>query len=342
MAHETDAAVRQRVEDLIDGFWAVQVMNAAATLKLPDALAGGTATADALAAEVGGHLPNVARLLRALEGFGLVRSAGGGRYELTGAGQLLREGVPGSVRGRVMFTGGMLWSQFGDLTHVVRTGGTAPSVTAGREGFDALKQDPAALDAFQQAMAESSVPAAREALAAYPFERHRRVLDLGGGYGGVLSTLLSAHPHLTGDICDLGYLADGARAYLERAGVADRAGFIPGDFFAEVPTGYDLYLLKFIIHDWDDDHAARILTNVAKAAAPDARIVLLEQVMPDAIDGSRDHRAVIRSDLTMMTVGGKERTAEEYRSLLADAGLQLKAIRPSGPRFSVIEADPSA
>jgi orsellinic acid C2-O-methyltransferase len=332
---------QQHISALINGFWAAQVINAAAILQLPDRLAEAPKTAQALAEEVGAHAPSLFRLMRALQTLGLVEAAGEGRYGLTDAGQYLRADVPGSVRGRALFTGDMLWKQFSDLAHVVKTGGRTQAVVSGAEGFAALASDPSRLHAFQQAMAESSTVAARDAMKVYDFGRFARVLDLGGGYGGVLSELLKAQAQQSGAVCDLAYLEDGARTYLAAAGVGARGRFIAGDFFKSAPEGFDLYLMKFIIHDWDDDSAHAILVNARRAAGEGATLVLLEQVVPESLSQSPGDQAVIRGDLTMMSVGGKERTAGEYRELLAASGWRLTEITPSGASFSVIEARPA-
>jgi hypothetical protein len=334
-------ADQQHVAGLVNGFWAAQVLSVAAMLGIPDRLAPEPQSAEALAAAADAHAPSVFRLMRALRTLGICRALDDGRFELTEAGHFLRADVPGSLRGRALFTGDMLWRQFGDLAHVVRTGGRTRAVPSGSECFEALRADPARLDAFQQAMAEGSVRAARDALQVCDFSRFGRVLDLGGGYGGVLSVLLASFPRMTGAVCDLAYLADAAAAYLARAGVADRAAFLPGDFFASVPRGFDAYVMKFIIHDWDDEHASRILMRCREAAMPSARIVLLEQVVPEQLGTGAADQAVIRADLTMMTMGGKERTAREDRALLADCGWRLADIARASAEFSVIEAEPA-
>lgn len=329
------------VSGLIGGFWAAQVACAAAALSLPDHLAKGPMTARELAAAAGAHAPSVSRLLRAMVSLGLCAEEKAGRFTLTEAGGYLRADIPGSVRGRALFTGDMLWKQFSDLTHQVKTGGRTEAVISGAEGFEALQADPPRLHAFQSAMAESSQVAAREAMRAFDFSRFSRVLDLGGGYGGVLAELLKAHPHQAGAVFDLPFLKAGAEAYLDRAGVADRGRFLGGSFFETVPQGFDLILMKFIIHDWGDEEARAILSNARAAAGADATLVLIEQIVPEVIAAIPEHQAVIRADLTMMGMGGKERTAEEYRALLADAGWRLKTIAASGAQFSVIVADPA-
>ena len=329
------------VRELIGGYWAAQVACAGAALAIPDNLADGPRTAEDLAAAAGAHGPSVRRLLRAMASLGLCAQEKDGRFALTEAGQYLRAETPGSVRGRALFIGDRLWMQFSDLTHQVKTGGRTRTVLGGAEGFEAMKDDPAGLHTFQQAMAESSRTAARDAMGVYDFGRFARVLDLGGGYGGVLGELLKAHPAQTGAVFDLPFLRDGAEGYLRGAGVAERAAFMGGSFFETVPEGFDLILMKFIIHDWGDDEAGTILQRSRAAADSGTTLVLIEQVVPEVIAFSPQHQAVIRGDLTMMGIGGKERTADEYRTLLARSGWRLEAITPSGAAFSVIEAKPS-
>jgi hypothetical protein len=297
-------------------------------------------TAEALAEAAEAHAPSVRRLLRAMVSLGLCVQEADGRFALTEAGGYLRADAPGSVRGRALFTGDMLWKQFGDLTQQVKTGGRTGAVVSGAEGFEALRHDPARLHAFQSAMAESSQLATREAMNACDFGRFARVLDLGGGYGGVLAELLKAHPGQAGAVFDLPFLQAGAEAYLQQAGVADRAEFRGGSFFEAVPAGFDLILMKFIVHDWGDEEAGVILANARAAAGAQTTLVLIEQVVPDVIAATPAHQTVIRADLTMMGMGGMERTAEEYRALLGGSGWRLEAIRPAGAAFSVIEARP--
>lgn len=283
-----------RVAGLIDGFWTTQVLCAAVALRLPDLLASGPRTPDVLARASEAHAPSVARLLRALVTLGICRAAANGAYELTDTGQLLRADILGSARGRTLFNGGMLWRQFGDLTNVVKFGRTTTAMVSGREGFDRLADDPVTLAAFQQAMAESSIRAAEDATKVYDFSRFKTVLDVGGGYGGVLSVLLRTNPKMEGAVFDLAYLAKDAESYLSKAGVATRARFIGGDFFKAVPAGYDCYHLKFIIHDWDDEHALAILKSCCAVSTKDTKLILLEQVVPDVLEDKPEHRAVIR------------------------------------------------
>jgi len=337
----SSSAARQQVLALINGSWAAQVINAAALLQIPERLADGPKTADALAREVQAHAPSLLRLMRALVTLGLCEAAGDGRFALTVAGQFLRGDVQGSVRGRAILTGDVLWKWFSDLANMVKTGERTKAVVSGADSFEALGGHTERLNAFQQVMIESSTVGVREAMKTYDFSRFKQVIDIGGGNGVVLAELLKAHPGQAGAVFELAYIEDRARTYLEAAGVSARGRFLAGSFFDAVPEGFDLYLMKFVIHDWDDDKAQTILANTRKACGQDAVLVLLEYLVPEVLDQSLKDQAIIREDLTMMSVGGKERTAGEFRELLAKAGWRLAGITSPGTTFSVIEATPS-
>jgi orsellinic acid C2-O-methyltransferase len=336
--NENPHAAAHYVNELINGAWATQVINAAVSLGLPEQLAQGPKPADQIAAAVKAHAPSLFRLLRAMETLGLVETREDGAFALTEAGQLLRADAPQSVRGRALFAGDLLWKQFEDLTHSVRTGERARTI--GHEGFAEFPNNPARLESFQRAMVETSVRAAHAAVKVYDFGRFARVLDLGGGYGGVLAVLLETYSHMTGAVCDLGYLAERATTYLREAGVGARANFIGGDFFQSVPAGFDLYLMKFIIHDWSDERALTILRHTRAAASASAKLVLLEQVVPERLSRDPADQAIARADLTMLTVGGKERTESQYRALFAATGWRLTSVTPASDTIAVIEAVP--
>ena len=331
----------ERLRGLIDGFWAVPVISAAAQLEIPERLAAGPKDSRTLARETGAHASSLHRLLRALETLGLCTAVEGGTYALTDTGHLLRADSPESLRGRALHTGDMLWKQLGDLYDQVKTGGRTKAFPTGSEGFEALKNDPARLHKFQTNMAEGSRRAAQAVMQVYDFSPFAKMLDLGGGYGGVLAELLRAYPHHWGAVCDLAYLERGALDYLSSAGVDKRSSFVQGDFFASVPKGYDLYLMKYILHDWDDEHVLRILRNVRLAVGNHSRLVLIEQIIPESLTTSVTDQDIIRADLVMMSVGGKERTAAEYRALFVDSGWNLSWIVPTGTTFSLIEGKPA-
>jgi hypothetical protein len=332
----TDRGAARTLSELIEGFWTTGLIGTAVALGIPDKLGEGARSCEQIARSCESDPSCVLRLLRALQTIGVCRARSDSSFELTARGQLLRRGVPGSVSGRATFTSGIMWDLYGQLTSVVKTGRPLP---AGREGFNQLADHPG-LAGMHQAMVESSIRVIDDATRVHDFGRYSSVLDVGGGYGGALATLLQRHAGMRGSVFDLPYLANEASAYLSRSGVADRARFTAGDFFESVPAGYDCYLLKYIVHDWGDSEALQILRSCAAAAAPGAHVIVLERVLPEVLEESPAHQAIMEIDLAMMTTGGKERTEAEYRSLLSSAGLRMTAVTATASPCRVIQAVP--
>jgi SAM-dependent methyltransferase len=320
---------------MVEGYWSTQTIRAAVQLNLPDILRDNAVAADEAARRAEAHAPSVERLLRAMVTLGLCEAEAGRRYRLTELGRLLRSDVEGSCQGRVNFVGRTLYPVFAELGEAVRTGRRAPSVKGEFES-----SSPAQVAVTQAAMAESSLIAAKAACEAYDFGRFSTILDVGGGFGGVIAYLLARFPDLRADVFDLPNVKKGAEAYLEKKGLEARARFISGNFTEGVPEGYDGYCLKYILHDWQDQKANAILMSCRRAMAPGATLVVLEMVVPERLEDSVAHRTIARGDMAMMTWGGKERTGDEYRRLLAEAGFELTRIVPTASVFSVIEAKP--
>jgi hypothetical protein len=334
-AHDDE---RARLIEIVGGFWPVQALNAAIELDLPKHLVAGPLTAEALAERTQASASSVYRLLRALAALDIVRDAGERRFSLAPAGQLLLPQTAGSLRGMVLHVANLLWPAFGQLTHCVRTGAPPPGIKHGPDGFAALESDPGQAAVFNQSMVDGSRRTAALALAAYDFSRFATVMDVGGGYGAVLAELLKAHGAQRGVILDLSHCAEGARRYLEEQRVHDRAEFRVGSFFEEVPPEADCYVLKYIIHDWNDAYARTIMRRVGDAArASNGTVVLIERIVPERIEPLSEHLRVVQGDLTMMLWDGKERTESEYRALFEQAGLALRRTIPIGEGFSILE-----
>jgi hypothetical protein len=331
---DTTPAPTVRLSELIEGFWTTQVIHAAAQLKLADILHAEPLLPEELAQRADAHVGSVRRLLRAMATLGLCQITPEGRCALTEMGALLRTDAAGGKRARALFAGSSLYHAFAMLPETVRSG-RRPPVTA-----DFGKSSPEQLAVFQQAMIESSREAVGAAVPVYDFSALTRVLDVGGGFGGALAGLLERFPHLRGDVLDLDHAQPGAEAFLARSGVKSRAGFIAGDFFRSVPTGYDGHLLKFILHDWDDAQAVTILKSCRAAAGPGTRLIVLERLVPEHPGDRPAHRTVMQADMTMMAWGGQERTEREYRELFEQAGFQLSRVVPTASAFTVIEGRP--
>lgn len=322
---ETDPATAPFWE-LMRDFWRPRAAAAAVQLGIPDIMGDAQMTSAEIAERVGADPLAVLRLMRALAAMGVCSHRGGTEFGLTAAGHMLR--AVGQTRGHAAHMGNVLWTQFAAFDDLVRRG--RPAVTSEDAGFDSLSSNPAALAAFHASLAAQSLEVVNDVVKVYDFSQYRTVIDVGGGIGGLVCGLLERFPAMTGKVFDLPLLDDHARRHLASAGLAQRTDFIGGDFFAEVPTGADAYLLKHILHDWDDDQALRILQSCRKAAGANGVVLVIEHLVPERIEDSSADRAVIGLDLIMMGYGGRERTLREYSDLFERAGLTLTQAAP-GP-----------
>jgi hypothetical protein len=326
---------------LLRDYWKAPVISAAAALGLADRI-DGEADGNALARDLDVDPRSLIRLLRALASLGLVEDRGDGRFALTDAGARLRSDHPESIGGMARHIGEMLLPSFLQLAPSVRSGRPPAGIKYGPEGFAALLDNPAEARIFNQSMVDGSRRIAARAADAYDFSRFTNVMDVGGGYGAVLATLLLRHPAMHGSILDMAHARKGADDYLAAEGVADRATFVEGSFFDPLPAGADCYLLKYIIHDWDDSHARRIVERLGEAVrGRDAAVILIERILPERFEAATELEGAAASDLVMMLWDGAERTEREFGDLLAVGGLSLVATVPIGELHYVIEARPA-
>lgn len=225
------------------------------------------------------------------------------------------------------------WS---DMLKSVETGGTAFDRVFGMSYWAYLAGHPEANEIFNQAMTSWSSQLDRAMLAAYDFGQFKTLVDVGGGYGRLLASILRAHPRLQGVLFDQPHVVEGAVNVFQDAGVWDRCAAVGGDFFAEVPPG-DAYIMSQIVHDWDDRRSLTILQTCRRAIAPTGKLLVVELVI--APGNAPDFGKFL--DLHMLAMaGGRERTEAEYRTLLAAAGFQLTQVVPTQAGASVIEAEP--
>ena len=315
--------------DLMTYPWVFQCVHAFIKLGFPDAMdAKNAKSAEELAQTLGTDAGASYRLLRACEPIGLVTKKGGG-FVLAPIGAGLRADAPQSVRDFILFQGGMTWDLWTDLHESVRTGKTAIMLREGRQSFEYLNADPVRADLFNNAMSAISRFVADSVIGAYDFSKHRKVADVGGGHGLLLTEILNANPKLTGAVVDLPEVVATAKHKHERLDL------IGGSFFETIPvTDAELYLMKSIIHDWNDADAEKILRTVGAAMPAGAKLMLVETVVPETAE---NHLSKLL-DLEMLVVaGGKERTAREYEALFAKSGFRLEEIRPTvGPSSLVI------
>ena len=320
---------------MVEGYWVSQAIHVAATLGIADLLAEASRTSDELAASTGTHPPTLYRLLRALASAEVLQELDGQRFELTSLGQQLRSDVPGSIAGWAAFVGcPSHWQAWDGLLHSVRTGKSAFEHVYGTDvwTYRSTHLDESAV--FDRAMTSLSRLANAALLATYDFGRFRTIVDVGGGNGALLASVLAAHPVIQGVLFDQPHVVSGAAALLEDSGVANRCRTVGGSFFESVPQGADAYVLRAIVHDWDDDASIRILTVVRQALAQGSRVLIVERVIAPPNEG-RDAKF---SDLNMLVMlGGRERTREEFAALLESSGLRVERVLDAGT-FSVIEA----
>ena len=327
---------RTRTMDLIAGCWTTQAIHAAVKLGIVDALEGGPATAAALASKLDLDPRATYRLLRALAGLGICEHSGGDDFALADGGRLLTADAPGSLRAFTLHWGERTWAAFGQLDTTIRTG--AAIRDSGRGRFFSLAERPVEARMFHRSMAAATRHDAAAIVAGCDVGESRDAIDVGGGLGALLVALLKAHPTLTGASADLAYLQADAHDFFAAEGVSDRARYVALDFFASPPPKADVYLMKSVLHDWDDETAIAILRNVRAAMDARARLLVVERCAPRRAAPDPSQHNVLRSDLQMLVAtGGVERTEREYDTLLAAAGLTLRRTVTTASPFSVLE-----
>lgn len=331
----------REIRTLVGSRWISQAIYAATELRILDALAGEKRTATQVADAVGADAGATARLLRALTTLGIVEAVGDGEFALTPLGSLLCTDAPESVRGSVMLTlGPPAWRAWGALVECVRTGDIAAKVLDGVDDPFSPFATPEAERVFNQAMAEGTRRIAHAVVAAYDFTGISTVVDVGGGYGALVPPVLAGHPAMTALVFDLPRCERGAMELLDAAGAGDRCRFVAGDLFVDaLPSGADAYVLKSLLHDFDDERVSAILDNCARAAVVGTRLLVIETVVPDEIGTSVEDRWRAAADLNMLVAtGGRERTESEYRSLLQASGFEVASIVPTASGLDVIDA----
>jgi hypothetical protein len=324
-----DSVARMRA--MVNGYQVSHALSVAASLRLSDLLADGPATAAELAAATDTHEPTLVRLLRALAAVGVYERQDDGRFALTELGATLRCDVPGSVAGWAEMIGRPYHAQaWAGLSGSVRTGDNAFVQVHGTSSWAYRNAHPEELALFDRAMVSLTSAVTEGVAAAYDFGRFAVVVDVGGGHGGLLAAILARHPTVRGVLFDQPDVVAGVES-------TPRCAVVGGDFFADVPTGGDAYLLKAVIHDWPDDEAVTILRSCRRSMPDGATLLLVEQLLDLAPDPVR----TAFSDLNMLVgPGGRERELADYGSLLTAAGFSLGRAVPTGTDVFVIEAFP--
>lgn len=315
-----------------------QAIHVAAKLGIADLVAKAPATADELARTTRSNASALSRLLKFLTSVGIFSEDSSGRFLQTPLSDVLRSDHPQSVRGTaLLFGSGLLWKAFGELSTTIATGEPAFHRVFGTSVFEYLGTHPEEAAIFNAGMTSVSSIELPSVVAAYDFSGFTRIMDVGGGEGALLHGILSANPKLRGILFDQPSVVAGAVS-LRKGPIADRCEIVGGDFFQTVPSGADAYLMRVVIHDWNDDDALKILKNCRRAIPAHGKLLLVESVLK-----TRNQPDPGRfNDIAMLAMapGGRERTEAEFTKLLGDAGFVLTRVLPATALTSIVEARP--
>jgi len=331
-----DVPPQAALQRLLRGARITQVLYAAAKLGIADQLANGPKTSDELATATGAHPDALYRVLRALASLGVFEEREARRFALTPVGALLQSDHPDSMSAFTVFLGEEAYRAWDDLLYSVMTGAPAFDHVYGASHFAYLATHPEASAAFNQTMSDMSRRSASAVVTAYDFAEAGTIVDVGGGQGMLLAAILRAHPALRGVLMDQPHVVASAQAVLAEAGVAERCAVVGGDFFEEVPSGGDIYTLRRIIHDWDDERGSLILRSCARALGPGGKVLVIEDVVAP---GSEALNTTFRDLQMLVMTGGRERTEAEYSRLFTASGLRLTRIIPTQADASIIESE---
>jgi len=323
--------------DLGDEIVHARALQIAAELGIADLLVPGPRSSEDLARQTGSDPGALHRLMRLLASRGLFHETGPGVFELTERGGPLRSDHPATVRSVLALAGTVAPLVLGGVRHSLSTGEATFPVVAGEHIYDYMAHHPEQGRLFDEAMLELTRVMVPAVLDAYDFAGASRIVDVGGGSGTLLSAVLHREPGTGGVLFDTPRVADSARGRIRDEGLADRCSVVGGDFFREVPEGGDLYVLKWVLHNWSDERATAILRSCRRAMREDATLLVIESVLPS--DGASHPGKAM--DLSMLVLtGGRERTEEQFTELLTGAGLRLERVVPTSSPHSLVEAAP--
>jgi len=329
----SDAVIARATElvEMIEGKWMTQAIGVAAELGIPDHLARGTDRAEAIADASACDVDAIERLMQALVSLGLCGRREDRSYQLTPMGSLLRDGETPSLRSWAIWSARYHWPKWGRLIDSVRSGQSARVLEGGANDYGHLERDAAAAEVFNRGLGGLTYIVGLELARRYDFSAARCVMDVGGGHGQLLAAILERHPHLRGIVFDRPHAIDSAQPI-------PRCECMTGDFFEAIPSQADVYVMKSILHNWNDAACTAILAQCRRAMAAGASLLLVERVLPEAMAGDPGERALARSDLNMLVgFSGRERTLAAFEALLAGPGLAIRSCQPLALGYSLIE-----
>jgi hypothetical protein len=336
-AEPAAADARARLLELINANWTTQASAVACRFDLPDLLANRTLSASELAMASGVDADALARLLRALVTLDVCH--GDGRFSLGPCGELLSRTHPRGLRNWALLNGGSMWSRWQGLADRVSIGAGGAGGMRSFQRFDQLGVDPDEGELFYGAMSELTRRLSDAMAVAIEPADGALIVDVGGGSGELLAGLVARNPNARGVLFDLPAALERAGPVLARHGVTDRCRLQAGNFFDGLPKEGDVYLMKSIVHDWDDANAIRLLKRCSEAMnTSGARLFVIERMLPEQARATPEHADVARSDLNMLVgLAGRERSRREYQVLCERAGLALRGARPLAAGFEALE-----
>lgn len=328
----------EALEQMITSTWISQAIYVAAQLGIADLLKDGPKSSFDLAKATGTHERSLYRVLRALASVGVFVELEDGCFELTPLATYLQTDVPGSMRAlAIMFGKEWHWRPWLNVLHTLKTGNTTFEHVHGMNLFEYLAKTPEAAQIFNEAMTSTNATIKATLTSDYNFSSISKIVDVGGGHGSLIAAILKAYPTMQGILFDLPLVVTDAKRHIEAEGLTQRCEIVGGNFFESVPSGGEVYVLKNIIHDWDDTHAIAILKNCYHAMVEKGKLLLIEAVIPPKNEPSFSKFL----DLEMLVMsGGCHRTEVEYQALLEAAGFQLTNIITTSSSLNVIECVP--
>jgi hypothetical protein len=320
-------------------YWASQLVLVAAKLDLADRLAGGAKSASELAEELGLHALSLYRYMRTLAGMGILTEVDKQTFALTPLGEALKKDAPGSARASILTLTGHIARQSWDrLLYSLETGKTGFERACGQPLFDYLAEHPDEASLFSETMVGFHGAEPPAVAAAYDFDALGSIVDVGGATGNMLVNILQRHKRPRGVLFDLPHVVSDAHSFIEAHGLKDRISIESGSFFEAVPSGHDAYIMSHVIHDWDEDQCQTILQNCRRAVGRGGRLLIVEMVLPE---GDAPHVGKMLDMMMLVGPGGRERTTDEYATLLRRADFRLTRVVPTKSDVSIVEAVPA-
>jgi len=331
----SETSAHQQIDEMITAYWVSQAIYAAAKFGIADELKDGPKSVEQLAEATSTNPDALYRLLRALASQGIFAEGEPRHFALTPLADVLRSDVPGSKRALALMAGDEQFRVWAEIDYSIQTGNIAFDKVYGKPIFEYLGQNPDKARIFDAAMVGIHGRESDIILDAYDFSQFGVIADIGGGNGSQITGILQRHPAMKGILFDLPHVIEAARDRIASANLADRCQLVGGSFFEAVPEGADAYMLRHIIHDWDDEKSHSILQSCHRAMPANSKLLVVESVIPPGNDPFIGKLL----DLVMLLIpGGKERTEDEYRNLFGKAGFELERVVPTAGEVSIVEA----